>query len=107
MCLQLLDYNLARYSAFTILEALFDNGLPKSKTTDTLRLLIDTYDTLSYFTNDIRSLDFSPIDIAASVLLHTCANINTNYTKVIRYTLTNVYELKLTMVQNALIVLKR
>jgi hypothetical protein len=93
-----------RYPAYVILQSILDNGLPLP---DATTVNIDVYENLSVFINDIRSLDFSPIDIAASVLLHSCDNINSNYTKGLRYMLTNVYGIELTMIKNALIVLKR
>jgi hypothetical protein len=107
VCLQLLDYNLSRYSAFTILTYFLDNGIPYGNPTEVEKLYNDSYEVLATFVNDLRSLDFTPFQIACAVLLYTAETISFNLTKAIKYLLLNVYNVEMVMLMNASIVLKR
>jgi hypothetical protein len=105
-----LDYNLTRFSAFTILEALLDNGIPRqgSRPADIARLYLDVHEILRLFLNDVRSLDFTPLELATSVLIYTSESLSKHLSKSIWYLIKHIYEMEsYAMITNALVVLRR
>lgn len=104
-CLRLLNYTINTRTSYNLLSYFYENGL-NAALTDSLHLA--SLQLLDFFVSDIRSLDFSELEVALACLTFTYEiYTGEEEQKKIKRMLWDVYHIKTDLYMNCLFVLKR
>jgi hypothetical protein len=103
-CLHLLDYKLNLLTPFTVLEFFLTNGLILHVDDIVNEFYKKCYEGMKYFTEDIRGLDFTPLEIACASILSAAQEVG--FSQKIKKVFKNVYKIDISSFYNTFIVIR-